>query len=148
MVAASMGRLANDIETSLTILSTFLTLSGVAIKSGGITAASFANNAIASNVLADGAITASKIGSDAITAAKVAADVHEEAAEVLLDRPNAVETGWSLRGFFRVIGAVLAGKSSGADTGSPVYRDLTDNKNRVMANASNGNRSSVTYDKS
>lgn len=70
----------------------------------------------------------------------------ENVAEVLLDRPNGVETGWSLRGWLRVIGALIGGRSSGVAAGSPVYRDLTNTKDRVTGTATNGDRTAVTYD--
>jgi len=70
----------------------------------------------------------------------------ENVADCLLDRTAGVETNWSLRKWFRVMGSILAGKSSGVASGSPVYRDLNDTKNRVSGTASDGDRSSVTYD--
>jgi hypothetical protein len=47
----------------------------------------------------------------------------------------------------RILLAVLAGKSSGIEAGTPAYRNLGDTKNRVAgALDANGNRLSVTID--
>ena len=47
----------------------------------------------------------------------------------------------------RIQNAVLAGKVSGAGTGTEIFRDLADTKNRVTSTVDNdGNRSSVTLD--
>lgn len=66
-------------------------------------------------------------------------------ADALLDRANGIETGLTLRQALRIVAAVLAGKSSG-HPGSPVYRDINDLKDRVVATVSSGNRSVVTLD--
>lgn len=63
----------------------------------------------------------------------------------LLDLANAVDT-YTLREMFRVIGAALAGKSSGGP-GSPVYRAIDDSKARITATATtDGDRTAVTLD--
>jgi hypothetical protein len=54
--------------------------------------------------------------------------------------------GLTLTEALRVALAVLAGKASGVDSGSPVYRAVDDSKARVTATASNGNRTAVTVD--
>ena len=65
-------------------------------------------------------------------------------ADALLDRANGIETGYTPRQAFRLMSAVLAGKSSG-HPGSPVYRNLSDSADRVSATVSSGNRSAVTH---
>lgn len=68
-------------------------------------------------------------------------------ADALLDRADAIETGWTLRKTIRVIAAAVAGKVSGAGSNAPVFRNLSDTKARVSATTdSNGNRLSVTLD--
>lgn len=58
-----------------------------------------------------------------------------------------VESGWTTEEMLRVFAAVLAGKVSGAGTGTEVFRDINDTKNRVTATVdSNGNRSTITLD--
>lgn len=45
----------------------------------------------------------------------------------------------------RLLSSVLLGKVSGMETGSPVFRDISDTKNRITAAVdTHGNRSSVT----
>ncbi len=68
-------------------------------------------------------------------------------ADALLDRADAIETGWTPRGALRVILAALAGKVSGAATTTVSIRNVTDTKNRITATVdSNGNRTAVTTD--
>lgn len=90
--------------------------------------------------------------SAAYDAAKTAAQVADVPtananADALLDRANAIETGWTIRKAVRIMAAALGGKASGLDANAPVYRDLTDAKNRITATTdANGNRSAVTLD--
>lgn len=70
-------------------------------------------------------------------------------ADALLDRTDGVEAGWTPRQALRVILAALAGKLSGAGTGSVAIRDVGDTKDRIAATVdADGNRSAVTHDKS
>ncbi len=70
-----------------------------------------------------------------------------ENAAGLLDLTSGVETGWTVRQALRIMAAVLAGKSSGAGTGTEVFRDVTDTKARVTATIADSNRTAITYDK-
>ena len=71
----------------------------------------------------------------------------DSVADALLDRSNAVETGWTLRKVLRIIAAALAGKVSGAGTTEPVFRNLADTKDRITATVDeDGNRSDITLD--
>jgi hypothetical protein len=68
-------------------------------------------------------------------------------ADALLDRVNAIETGFSLRQALRVVLSALAGKLSGGGTTNITIRDATDTKNRIVATVdSDGNRTNVTLD--
>lgn len=68
-------------------------------------------------------------------------------ADALLDRANAVETGWTPRKVLRILFAVLGGKLSGAGTATEVFRDGTDAKDRVTATVdASGNRTAITLD--
>lgn len=69
------------------------------------------------------------------------------AADALLDRANAIETGITLRQAERVILSATAGKSDGFP-GNPVhYRDTSDTKDRITATTdADGNRTAVTLD--
>lgn len=71
-----------------------------------------------------------------------------DAADALLDRTSAVETGLTLRGAFRLLCAMLGGKISGANSTSPVVRNaVADSKTRVsMTVDASGNRTAVTID--
>ena len=55
-----------------------------------------------------------------------------------------IETGLNARQGLSLIGAACAGKSSGVDTGSPVYLGMGVATARISATASSGNRSVVT----
>jgi hypothetical protein len=58
-----------------------------------------------------------------------------------------LENSLQAQEIIRLMVSALAGKVSGLDTGSPVFRDLADAKNRISATTDiNGNRSSVTID--
>lgn len=69
-------------------------------------------------------------------------------ASAILDEPNAIETGITMRQALRLILAATAGKVSGADTTTVTIRNASaDTKNRIVATVdSNGNRTAVVYD--
>ena len=65
----------------------------------------------------------------------------------LLDLADAIETGFTLRQALRVIAAAVGGKVSGSGTGTEVFRDIADLKNRITATVdSSGNRTAITVD--
>jgi len=64
----------------------------------------------------------------------------------LLDNQN-IETGVSLRETMRLVLSALAGKLSGAPGTTITIRNVTDDKDRIVATVdSSGNRSSIIYD--
>jgi hypothetical protein len=66
-------------------------------------------------------------------------------AAALLDLASAVD-GKTLRQALRIIAAVLAGKVSGAGSGTETFRGLDDQHDRVVVTAdAGGNRTNVTY---
>lgn len=71
-----------------------------------------------------------------------------ENTDSFLDKANSIETGVTARGALRLMLAVLAGKVSGAGTGTEIFRNgVADTKNRVTAIVdTSGNRTSVTTD--
>jgi hypothetical protein len=78
-----------------------------------------------------------------LTASALATDaVNEIVAAVLA---GVVESGFTVQDVLKLTGAAAAGKSSGLDTGSPIYRNLGDTLNRISATASAGNRTAVTH---
>ncbi len=144
---------------------------GTAWGSGGITAGSIAAGALTSTKFASGAFDAVwSVATRLLTAGTnialakgtgvtgfndIAAGAamtltsgeRDSIADAILDRANAIETGITVRGVLRLTGAVLAGKASGMGTGTGVFRNITDTKNRVTATQdTNGNRSSITTD--
>ena len=65
-----------------------------------------------------------------------------------LDAASTIETGMSLRAWYRLVGAVLLGKVSGGATTTQVFRNaVADSKARVTAvTDTSGNRTSITTD--
>ena len=89
----------------------------------------------------DAAMTAAKVG-DAMTLQPAERDA---IAAALLDLANAVD-GKTPRQALQIITAVLAGKVSGAGSGTETFRSLDDQHNRVVVTADvSGNRTNVTY---
>lgn len=66
----------------------------------------------------------------------------------VLDEPNAIENGLTMREALRLILAATAGKVSGAATSSITFRSaLSDSKDRIVATVDgNGNRTAISYD--
>lgn len=65
----------------------------------------------------------------------------------LLDLVNGIESGVTLKDALRIMLSILAGKVSGAGTGTETFRDVNDTKNRVVSTVDNlGNRTNVTTD--
>lgn len=61
---------------------------------------------------------------------------------------NAID-GYDLEEAMRIVLAALAGKVSGADTNTPVFRDIADTKDRISAaTTAAGNRTAITLDAS
>ena len=60
---------------------------------------------------------------------------------------SVIETGYTLKQSMRLMLSALAGKLSGAATTTVTIRDVTDNKNRIIATVDeDGNRTAVTHD--
>jgi hypothetical protein len=67
-------------------------------------------------------------------------------ADGLLDRTNGVETGKTFRQAMRIVAAVLAGKVSGAATGTETFKGLDGSTVRVTVTTDPaGNRTNVNY---
>jgi hypothetical protein len=89
----------------------------------------------------DAAKTAAQAG-DAMT---LQVSERNAVAAALLDLANALD-GKTVRQALRIIAAVLAGKVSGAGSGTETFRGLDDQQNRVVVTADVlGNRTNVTY---
>lgn len=64
--------------------------------------------------------------------------------EALMDGADSVESGLTLRGFFRLGASVLFGKASGMAGTTGVFRDFADTKNRIsVTQDADGNRSAT-----
>lgn len=95
------------------------------------------------SLLGDGALsaTAHMVATNPtveLTAAQISTDI--------LDQQD-IESGYSLREALRIMLTALAGKVSGAGTSTITFRNVTDDKNRIVADVDNdGNRTTVTLD--
>lgn len=154
----------NDIQTRLpaALVGGRMDSNMQAAANGVITAAVIATDAIDSDAIAASAVTEIQSGLSTLDAAGVRAAVGlasanldtqidalptaNENADALLDRADAIETGWTIRKAWRIALAALAGKSSGHDTNAPVYRNVLDSKDRITATTSSDGRTSVTLD--
>jgi hypothetical protein len=84
---------------------------------------------------------------DATTSSRLASASYEN-TDAFLDKSNAIETGMTPRGALRLAMAAMAGKVSGAGTGTEVFRNaVADSKARITATVdTSGNRTSITTD--
>lgn len=84
--------------------------------------------------------------------ARLAADITpftelspENLAQAVLN--SEVESGYDLQSALRIILSAVAGKVSGAETATITFRNVVDDKDRIIAIVDgNGNRTSITYD--
>lgn len=118
-----------DANVDAVLLST--DTNGVKVGADAIGAAQIAANAIGASELATDAIGSDQLAATAVT--KLFAHVAEGALTFIQ--------------MWRVVYAVLAGKSTGGGTTSLGFRDVADGKNRVSATVdSSGNRTDMTND--
>lgn len=83
---------------------------------------------------------------DATVSSRLASADYED-IDTWMDTADSVETGLTLRGFFRLAAAVLFGKTSGAGTGTETFRSaVADGKVRVTTTISGNNRTAITTD--
>ena len=100
-----------------------------------------AGGVVSASTLATGTITTAKFAAGAIDAAAVGSDTLTAIAAALLSLANGIETGVTLKQALQRIGAVVAGKSSGAGTGVESFTGLDGSTPRVTINvASDGNQ--------
>ncbi|TIW95947.1 MAG: hypothetical protein E5V45_21825 [Mesorhizobium sp.] len=70
-------------------------------------------------------------------------------ADALLDRASGIEAGMTPRQGFRLWSAALLGKANGLGTGTAIFRDTNDTKDRINASVDqDGNRLAVILDPS
>lgn len=131
--------------------------SGLALVGSNVGAATSVSGAVGSVTGAVGSVTGAvgSVGAGGIAAASFAANAIDNAAlatsaaneiaDALLDRANAIETGYTLRQAVRLTAAAVAAKLSGAATTTVTIRALDDSADRITATVdANGNRSAVT----
>jgi len=136
-------------------------ITATSIASGALTAAKFASGAfdavwsVTARLLSAGTniVLAKGVGITGFNdvaagaAMTLTSGERDAIADATLDRANAIETGITLRGVLRLLGAVLAGKTSGMGTVTGVFRNVGDTKNRLTATQdASGNRTAITTD--
>lgn len=128
LAAASALAGAGDLAGALVALGNAVAILLGSGDAGGVLAA---QGAMAAEIVVTG---------DALTTANV--------ADAILDAPDGVETGLTLRQALRVIAAATVGKVSGAETTTITFRNvLVDDTDRIIATVdSNGNRTAITLD--
>jgi hypothetical protein len=88
----------------------------------------------------DGGNTSAKVLADLVSAS----DVYDEVTSVVND--DMLIDGKTIVAALKIISAVVAGKVSGAGTGTEVFRSLNDAADRVTVTVNaEGNRTAVTY---
>lgn len=100
---------------------------------------------IADAVFATGAVSA-VVYVMVTTSAAAATPIEFEfiSNDALLDQPDGVESGLTVRGFLRLASSVLFSKASGMGTTTAVFRDFGDTKNRLSITVdADGNRSAT-----
>lgn len=116
----------------------------------GLTAADLQNMAtrFLTMIVLDGAVYQYTTNALELGPAGGAAPTAAENAAALLDLADGIEIGLTPRGAFRLMSAALAGKVSGAGTGTETFRNaIADGKNRIVATVdSSGNRTAITAD--
>jgi hypothetical protein len=104
--------------------------------------------AVAKVDIVDDVADAIKLKTDNLPASPAAASDVPSASTVaaaVLDLPNGIETGVTLRQAQRVQLAAAAGKTSGMATATATIRDINDSKNRIVAvTTEDGDRTDVT----
>ena len=104
---------------------------------------------VAPNALQTGRVDSyvGAMAADVVDATALASTAVNEIADGLLDRADAIETGYSVRGILRINSAAMAGILSGAATTTVVIKNVTNTKTRITATVdADGNRSALTLD--
>jgi hypothetical protein len=100
-------------------------------------------NAALSTSTAQVGVNVVSTAADAITNSSVAASAASEIATAVL--AGIIDGSYTLKDVLLVIGGACAGKATGLDANTPVYRNMADTLNAISAiTDASGNRSSVT----
>lgn len=129
----------------------------IGVAGAGLTALASATNLATVDTVVD----AIKVVTDKVdTALEADGPVYRYTANALEEAPSggssitaadvwqyAVESGFTAEALMRLVASAVAGKVSGAGTGTETFRDLNDTKNRIVSTVdADGNRSAVTVD--
>jgi len=163
--------LAASVSTTSAALALIVGLEAAITASGTVTSADLALALqLQASITASGTVTSADLGSilnliaslsasgvltnaGIVTLINLSADISsntalspETLATSLLDNSD-IETGYSMRESLRLVLSSAAGKLSGAATTTVTIRNVTDDKNRIVATVdASGNRSAVAYD--
>jgi len=112
----------------------------VMISKSGVRSAKFAFQVIAANLY-----NATNLGLSNINATISSRSSHD--ADDVWDDADGIETGLTPRQAMRALLAVLAGHTTGAGTGTEVFRNaVVNSKARVTTTMTGANRTGITYD--
>lgn len=144
---------ANVSTVSAAVAAVSVAVAGVASQVVNVSAAISNVSAAISNVSANISSVSAGINSVSAAISSVSAAVTNTSARVssvsaavqtIVARTSAID-GLEIRQFMAVIGAAVAGKSSGHESSAPVYRNIGDTLNRITATTdANGNRTAVS----
>lgn len=146
LVAALSGSGTISSAALLAYLNLAATLAGEGDADGTLTAIGHALATLEGDGDADATATAKGTLAAAIT---VTGDLltSSNIADAILDDPNSVEAGLTVRQALRIIAAAVAGEVSGAETSTITFRNaVADDTSRIIATVSSGNRTAITYD--
>lgn len=146
MVAAISGSGTISSASAQAFLQLAAALAGSGNIAGALTAIGHAAAILTGAGDADATATAKGTLAAAIT---VTGDLLTSAniADAILDDVDGVESGLTVRQALRIIAAAVAGEVSGAETATITFRSaVADDKDRIVATVSSGNRTAITYD--
>lgn len=146
LVAALSGSGTVSSAALLAYLNLAAVLAGEGDAAGTLTAIGHAQALLEGDGDADATATAKGTLAASIT---VTGDLLTSAniADAILDDVDGVESGLTVRQALRIIAAAVAGEVSGAETATITFRSaVADDKDRIVATVSSGNRTAITYD--
>lgn len=140
-IAATAIVSGGAITTSGGAVSTVTTLTNAPQNSAGVT--TLLTRIGGTLTISGGAVDANQVSVNGIP---ITLQTTDDLADGILDRADAIATGWNLRKTLAGVGSVLLGEISGGGTSTEVFRDLADSKNAVTVTVdASGNRSVFVY---
>lgn len=98
--------------------------------------------------MATDVLTAASLNADAVAEIAGAISVPSSSANAAAVLAAVIESGMSLQDILRIVLSAVSGKSHSPAAGQRAYRDVGDTKNRILAQVSGGDRTTVTLDPS